>query len=266
MRAKASAGVGTREPPSARLGDADMCWRAHGSSCAASIQSAPRPAGDADQPEAGCAASPGPAPVQHALKVVRVPPFRGAVFARIGLSLLLLQMVVMASAGSGLPAPGVERALPRPSRIPVAHPLAASWPRLELLPPCGLLMSGGLPCAPNRVVMEPVLPVGAFVISRLSLPRRSDHFKTLGGFVSLDLLASARLRSGPEFSWATPDSPREELPKLRLLSPGWRVSYAWKNSPVAVGLSTCSRFIMLGQEVPWFDAVTSEARLEVLLP
>lgn len=175
-------------------------------------------------------------------------------------------MVVMASAASALPAPAVERALPRPSRIPVADPLASPWPRLALLPPCGLLVSGGLPCAPNRVEMERVLPVGAFGTSPLSLPRRNDHFKTLGGFVTLDVVASARLRAGPEFSWAAPDSPREELPKLRLLSPGWRVSYSWKNAPVAIGVSTCSRFIMLGEAVPWFDAVTSEARVEVFLP
>jgi hypothetical protein len=180
---------------------------------------------------------------------------------------VLLQMVVMASAASGLPASPIERGLSRPSRIPVADPLATPWLRLQLLPPCGLLMSGTpLPCAPNRVEVEQLLPVGALAFSLHPLPRQSDHFKTLGGFVSLDVVASARLRSGPEFSWAAPDSPREELPKLRLLSPGWGVRYAWEDAPMAVGVSTCSRFIMLGEEMPFFDAVTSEARVELFLP
>jgi hypothetical protein len=179
---------------------------------------------------------------------------------------LLLKLVVIGSAASGLPVPEPDRSRPRTSRIPVADPLAEPWPRLQLLPPCGLLVGGGLPCAPNRVETEALLPIGAAAISPLSRLGRSDHFKTLGGFVFLDVVSSAHLRSGPEFSWSTPDSPREELPKLRLLSPGWGVRYALGDAPMAVGVSTCSRFMMMGKEVPWFDALTSEARVEFLLP
>lgn len=181
--------------------------------------------------------------------------------------MLLLELVVMGSAASALPVPASERGLGRPSRIPMADPSTATWQRLQLLPPCGLLVSGSaLPCEPDRVGMEALLPLGVASVPPPSRARRSDHFKTLGGFVFLDVFSSARLRSGPELSWSTPDSPREELPRLRLLAPGWGVRYAWDNAPLAVGVSTCSRFMMMGKEVPWFDALTSEARVELFLP
>jgi hypothetical protein len=180
---------------------------------------------------------------------------------------LLLKLVVMGSAASGLPVPVSERGAGRPSRIPVADPLTATWTRLQLLPPCGLLVSGSaIPCEPNRVGMEALRALNVASVPSPPRARRNDHFKTQGGFVSLDVLASAHLRSGPEFTWATPDSPREDLMKLRLLAPGWGVRYAWDNAPLAVGVSTCSRFMMMGREVPWFDALTSEARVELILP
>jgi hypothetical protein len=50
------------------------------------------------------------------------------------------------------------------------------------------------------------------------------------------------------------------------VSPGWGVRFAWRASPVAVGVSACSRFVMVGRELPVVDPLTSEARLEFRLP
>ncbi len=146
----------------------------------------------------------------------------------------------------------------------------APWRRLQLAPPCGRLAnSAALPCvslASGRGAAQSLPAAGSYADPELSLPRRNDNFRTLGGFVHLDVVASPYLRAGPELSWSTPDSPREELPKMRLLSPGWGVRYAWHESPVAVGVSACSRVVMIGRDFPLVDPLTSEARIELTLP
>ncbi len=89
--------------------------------------------------------------------------------------------------------------------------------------------------------------------------------EALGGFMHFDLVRALNLRAGPQVSWLTPESPREDLLELRVVAPGWGVRYAWDESPLSVGLSACTRFVMLGETGPVVDVLTAEARLELLL-
>lgn len=147
--------------------------------------------------------------------------------------------------------------------------LGESWKKkLQLSLPCAGASGGRAPCLsplPQQGLVERV-PAGDYGSFELELPRRNDAFRTQGGFVRLDVVESANLRVGPELSWSTPDSPREDMPKMRLLSPGWGVRWAWRTSPVAVGVSACSRFVMVGKELPVVDPLTSMARVEFRLP
>jgi hypothetical protein len=148
--------------------------------------------------------------------------------------------------------------------------LYSPWRRLQLAPTCGdRTNSTGLGCDSNRAnqgASEPVPAPGSYTSSELRMPRRTDGFRSLGGFVHLDLLASSQLRTGPEFSWSSPDSPREDLQKMRLISPGWGMRYMLPDAPVAVGVSACSRIVMMGKQLPLVDPLTSEARVEFRLP
>jgi hypothetical protein len=145
----------------------------------------------------------------------------------------------------------------------------APWRRLQLAPPCGRAAKRrDLSCASirsGRGASESLPAAGTYADTELRLPRKNDSFRTLGGFVYLNVVASPNLRTGPELSWSTPDSPREDLQKLRLLSPGWGLRYSWAGAPIAVGVSACSRIVMLGK-VPLIDPLTSEARVEFRLP
>jgi hypothetical protein len=179
---------------------------------------------------------------------------------------------MLASLSSAIPgAPVARHATPA---VPVwaAYLLAvqAPWRKLQLAPPCGRLTDlAALPCVslmPGRGAAQSLPAAGSYAIRELSLPRRNDSSRTLGGFVHLDVVASPHLRAGPELSWSTPDSPREDLPKMRVLSPGWGVRYAWSESPVAVGVSACSRVVMIGRDFPVVDPISSEARVEFMLP
>jgi hypothetical protein len=187
-------------------------------------------------------------------------------------SLLLFQSVLLASLSSTGHAAPVARHATVAVPVWAAYLLAvqAPWRRLQLAPPCGRLSNhAALPClslVSGRGSAQSLPAAGSYADPQLSLPRRNDSFRTLGGFVHLDFVASPRLRTGPELSWSTPDSPREDLPKMRLLSPGWGVRYAWHESPVAVGVSACSRVVMIGRDFPVVDPITSEARIEFLLP
>jgi hypothetical protein len=145
----------------------------------------------------------------------------------------------------------------------------APWQRLQLAPACGRLANRSAePCfiRSGRGMVQTVPKAGSYANPELRLSGKNDSFRTLGGFVHLDILASPNLRSGPELSWSTPDSPREDLQKMRLLSPGWGVRYTWADSPVAFGVSACSRIVMMGKQVPMVDPLTSEARVEFRLP
>jgi hypothetical protein len=113
---------------------------------------------------------------------------------------------------------------------------------------------------------EAVPAAGTYAQPTLPRPRKNDGFRTLGGFVHLDILADPQLRTGPEFSWSSPDSPREDLQKMRLVSPGWGLRYFLEDAPLAVGVSACSRIVMMGKQLPLVDPLTSEARIEFRLP
>lgn len=148
--------------------------------------------------------------------------------------------------------------------------IQAPWRRLQLAAPCGRVAKRpDLPCSSIRSghgVSESLPAAGAYAEPELRLPRKNDSFRTLGGFVFLDIVPSPHVRTGPELSWSTPDSPREDLQKMRLLSPGWGVRYSWDGAPVAIGVSACSRIVMMGKEMPRIDPLTSEARVEFRLP
>lgn len=185
--------------------------------------------------------------------------------------MLLFQSILLASLSSGTPASPVVHASPRPAPIWATRLLSLgdTWKKkLQLSLPCASAPGGTAPCLsllPEQALLER-LPAGAYGSFELKLPRRNDAFRTQGGFVRLDVVESASLRVGPELSWSTPDSPREDLPKMRLLSPGWGVRFAWRASPVAVGVSACSRFVMVGRDLPVVDPLTSVARVEFRLP
>jgi len=157
---------------------------------------------------------------------------------------LLFQSILLASLASVTPVP------------PLLHASAGPAPIWTLR---------ALALVPTQGLGEPV-PAGDYSSFELKLPRRNDAFRSQGGFVRLDVARSGHLRVGPELSWSTPDSPREDLPKMRLLSPGWGVRFAWGASPVAFGVSACSRFVMVGKGLPVVDPLTSEARVEFRLP
>ena len=185
--------------------------------------------------------------------------------------MLLFQSILLASLSSGTPASPAIHANARPATIWATrlHALGDFWKKkLQLSVPCASASGGTAPCVslfPEQGMAERV-PAGDYGSFELKLPRRTDAFRTQGGFVRLNVVQSSNLRVGPELSWSTPDSPREDLPKMRLVSPGWGVRFAWRASPVAVGVSACSRFVMVGKELTVVDPLTSEARIEFRLP
>lgn len=186
--------------------------------------------------------------------------------------MLLFQSIMLASLSSAVHgAPITSHATPAvPVWAAYLFAVQAPWRKLQLAPPCGRLADqAAQPCVSmvsGRGAAQSLPAAGSYADPQVSLPRRNDSFRTLGGFVHLDVVVSPHLRTGPELSWSTPDSPREDLPKMRLLSPGWGLRYAWDESPVAVGVSACSRVVMVGTDFPMVDPITSEARIELLLP
>ena len=185
--------------------------------------------------------------------------------------MLLFQSILLASLSSSSPVAPVAHADARPAPLWVARLLSLrTWQkRLRLSVPCSSLSEGSGPCVslfPESALLERAPAASAPGALGFKLPRRNDAFRTQGGFVALDVVDSPRLRVGPELSWSTPDSPREDLPKYRLLSPGWGVRFAWGASPVSVGVSACSRLMLMGKQLPFFDPLTSEARIEFRLP
>lgn len=149
--------------------------------------------------------------------------------------------------------------------------LAARAPlhRLRLMPACGLLR--GKPSAPcNATISGPLLhtlPVASASYAAPSepLPSLRGEDDTLGGFVNIDVMRALHLSVGPRVSWLTPDSPREDLLRLRVVAPGWGVRYTWQEA-VSVGVATGSRFLMLGEDWPVVDVLMSEASIELLFP
>ena len=92
---------------------------------------------------------------------------------------------------------------------------------------------------------------------------RNEVDDRLGGFVSFDVMRALHLSAGPRLSWLTPDSPREDLLRLRVVAPSWGVRYTWQDA-LSVGVATGTRFLMLGEDWPVVDMLTSEASVELL--
>jgi hypothetical protein len=161
------------------------------------------------------------------------------------------------------------------SSTSTANPYAGPIRAATLLPtgygnplgrPCD---RSALPCVSFRTALaaSDVMPAAhSYADPTVRQPRKTDGSRTLGGFVHLDILTDPQLRTGPEFSWSSPDSPREDLQKMRLISPGWGLRYFLAGAPLAVGVSACSRIVMMGKQLPLVDPLTSEARVEFQLP
>lgn len=185
--------------------------------------------------------------------------------------MLLIQTAVLASlasAASGAPTlSGVSQRAPLWAVAALAA--RAPWRALQLLPACRLFKARrGVRCtATFSGPLLGALPSVSHGASEVHLPRISDGMAgTLGGFVSFDIMNALHLSVGPRVSWFTPDSPREELLRLRVVAPGWGVRYTWEEAAVSVGVATGTRFLILGEDWPVVDLLTSEASIQLLLP
>jgi hypothetical protein len=168
------------------------------------------------------------------------------------------------------PALGSTALAPTMSAYVVA--VQAPWLRLtllQLLAPPLCSKSHGHPAAPClaalAVPLEAALPALMRRRRGPSVPR-SAMGGTLGGVKSFDVMDAEHVSAGPQLSWLTPDSPREDLLRLRVVSPGWAVRYTWDEAHVSVGIAAFTRFVMFGEDWPVVDMLTSEARIEVELP
>jgi hypothetical protein len=186
---------------------------------------------------------------------------------------VLIPTVLLASiaslAGGAPTLGGVVRVVPMWASYLLA--VQAPWRVLQLAPPCARL-KGKLPLSclaslsgPN---IDEALPAVTEVIPDLQLPSVGDELNsTLGGFLNFDVMHVQHLRAGPQISWLTPESPREDLLRLRVLASGWGIRYTWDEAAISVGLVACTRFVKMGEvDMPVIDMLTSEARVEFILP
>jgi hypothetical protein len=155
--------------------------------------------------------------------------------------------------------------------------LRASWQQLRLTPPlvpdCAHLRGELLlPCSPAEAGpdIDDELPAPSPAPDEVNFPSVGDEMGgTLGGFLNLDMMGSLHLSAGPLLSWLTPDSPREDLLRLRVVAPGWGVRYTWQTwgeGSISAGVAVCTRFVMFGEDFPVVDVLTSEARVVFALP
>lgn len=181
-------------------------------------------------------------------------------------SVLLASLVSVASGSSALGLT-LRRA---PMWASYALAVQAPWRALQLRPPCSRSRAKRvLPCAALSVApLRLSIPaLGSYAEPDVQLPSMSDEMGgTLGGYVNFDVMRASGVQAGPQVSWLTPDSPREDLLRLRVVAPGWGVRYTWKEAAISVGVAACTRLVMLGEDWPVVDMLTSEARIEFLLP
>jgi hypothetical protein len=186
---------------------------------------------------------------------------------------VLIETVMLASiaswAGHGPLASSALRSAPVWGTYLLA--VQAPWQLLRLASPCFRSRSTpALPCAafvPNPDVGAAVPAAGAYAARDVALRGVSHEMDgTLGGFVNYDVTGALRLSAGPELSWLTPDSPREDLLRLRVVAAGWGVSYSLDDANLSVGIALFTRFVKLGEDMPVVDVLTSEARVEFRLP
>lgn len=170
----------------------------------------------------------------------------------------------------------------------------APWQALQLAPPCGRPEDGLLVSCSRQTCTQPLAAgatervawgaawnmaawdtaVGelthyendALVLSDLSSDLRGEMAGTLGGFVNVEVMQIDRVSAGARVTWLTPDSPREDLLRLRIFAPGWGLRYTLRESAISLGVLASSRFVLLGEDWPMIDVVTPEARLELPLP
>lgn len=186
---------------------------------------------------------------------------------------MLIETVMLASVASmagSLPAVAAGRA-----GLGLAHLLAVRvpWRELELTPPCALLRGEQVvPCIPTQAGpdIDEAVPASPYMPAPMHLPSVSDEMRgTLGGFLNVDMMDSPHLSAGPMLSWLTPESPREDLLRLRVVAPGWGIRYTWQTwgeGAISAGVAVCTRFVMFGEDFPVVDVLTSEARVEFSLP
>jgi hypothetical protein len=190
---------------------------------------------------------------------------------------VLFESVMLASLASMAgPLPAVAGGA---ASLGLSHLLAvrAPWRELQLTPAltpdCARLRGElVLPCDPSAANPDigEELPSPSYVPGEVRLPSVGKQMRgTLGGFLNLDMLGTLHLSAGPQLSWLTPDSPREDLLRLRVVAPGWGVRYTWQTwgeGAVSAGIAVCTRFVMFGEDFPVVDVLTSEARVEFILP
>jgi hypothetical protein len=186
---------------------------------------------------------------------------------------VLIETVMLASLtslASGASALGNASAAP----VWAAYLLAvqAPWRSLQLAPPCpgskrARSSFGCFATSPGPLVTQSLPAEGSYAHPEQQYANLGHGLGgTLGGFKNFDLADSVHLRVGPELSWLTPDSPREDLLRLRVVAPGWGVRYTWDEANMSVGIAAGTRFVMFGEDFPVVDVLTSEARIEFKLP
>jgi len=197
--------------------------------------------------------------------------------AESGLSVLVETVMLASVASIAGPFPAV--AVSGAASLGLSHLLAARapWGELQLaapLPPSCARLRGELllPCRPAGAGpdIDDELPASPRVAGEVRLPSVSDEMGgTLGGFVNVHMMGNLHLSAGPQLSWLTPDSPREDLLRLRVVAPGWGIRYTWQTwglGAISAGVAVCTRFVMFGEDFPVIDVLTSEARIEFSLP
>jgi hypothetical protein len=182
---------------------------------------------------------------------------------------VLIETVMLASIAGGAAAVGNMSAAP----VWAAYLLAvqAPWRALQLGPPCphskkAKTSFGCLAASPGLLLAQSLPAAGSYAHDLHLSDLGHGLGGTLGGFKNFDLSTSVHLSVGPELSWLTPDSPREDLLRVRIVAPGWGIRYTWDDANMSVGVTACTRFVTFGEDLPVVDMLTSEARLEFRLP
>lgn len=188
---------------------------------------------------------------------------------------MLIETVIVASVTSLLPLAGVAGpALGSAARVAPAWAtyllaVQAPWRTLQLTPPCARLRGAHpTPCRGSMSGPDIDQALPAPVDPHVALPSMGDELgASLGGFVNIDVMRAPHLTAGPELSWLTPESPREDLMRLRVLASGWGIRYTWREIGISAGVAVGTRFVKMGEiDLPVVDMLTSEARIGLLLP
>ena len=193
-----------------------------------------------------------------------VDPFTRLGGVAFGVLFQSLMLATMTSLAGPSPALGSSSIAP----MWAAYLLAVQAPWLKLTPPCTSGRGKSLAPCLSAVLAAP-FGAGPELMRRRrhgSILPRATLGGTLGGFRAFDVMGADHVSAGPQVSWLTPDSPREDLLRLRVVSPGWAVRYTWEEAHVSVGVAAFTRFLTFGEDWPVVDMLTSEARVEIQLP